>query len=74
MRFNHKFTLLEESNFTRKYVCDDTLAQIDFISQSAIRVAMYKKDCEMLPTFTVNPNNDLSHLVKKKLSSDGIKM
>jgi len=74
MRFNHKFDLIEKTDYKRKYVCDDTVAQIDFISGSALRVAVYKKNCEMLPTFTINPNGDLSHTGRNKLSSDGFEM
>ncbi len=74
MRFNHKFDLIKETDYERKYACDDTIAQIDFISGSALRVAIYKKGCEMLPTFTINPSGDLSHTGRNKLSSNDFEM
>ena len=74
MKFDHNFNLINKAKATRIYECDDTLARIDFINKTAIRVALYKKDTQMLPTFTINPDNDLSHGGRDKLSTDGFKM
>ena len=50
-KFNHTFTLKVADDSSRIYECDDNIARIDFISQSGIRVAIYKKNAELMPTF-----------------------
>ena len=62
MRFNHIFKLTNENETHREYKCDNVNINIDFISGSALRVAVFNDNAEMLPTFTVNPNNSLSSL------------
>jgi hypothetical protein len=52
MKFDHSFKLYEKSKTGRTYICDNTVAKLDFISPAAIRVAIYKKGAYMLPTFT----------------------
>ena len=71
MRFNHIFKLTNENETHREYKCDDVNINIDFISGSALRVAVFNDNAEMLPTFTVNPNNNLSSLGRSRLSVDG---
>ena len=43
MKFDHSFKLYEKSKTGRTYICDNTVAKLDFISPAAIRVAIYKK-------------------------------
>ncbi len=71
MKFNHKFNLTEHTDNYRVYKSDGTTARIDFISDSCIRVAIFKDEKAMLPTFSVNPNNVLSRVGRNKLSTDG---
>ena len=74
MKFDHSFKLYEKSKTGRTYICDNTVAKLDFISPAAIRVAIYKKGAYMLPTFTINPNNDLSQSGRDKLATDAFEM
>lgn len=70
-KFNHTFTLKVADDSSRIYECDDNIARIDFISQSGIRVAIYKKNAELMPTFCVNPTNDFLLDGRERLSTDG---
>ena len=74
MKFDHSFKLYEKSKTGRTYICDNTVAKLDFIRPAAIRVAIYKKGAYMLPTFTINPNNDLSQSGRDKLATDAFEM
>ena len=71
MRFNHIFKLTNENKTHREYKCNNVNINIDFISDSALRVAVFNDNAKMLPTFTVNPNNNLSSLGRSRLSTDG---
>lgn len=71
MRFNHQFKNVNSGAGCREYECGLLSARIDFISESAIRVAVYKKGKKMLPTFTVNPTNELTRAGRDKLSTEG---
>lgn len=57
MKFEHKFKLSRSDDYCRLYCCEDTNVRIDFVSGSCIRVAVYKKNTSILPTFCINPNN-----------------
>ncbi len=70
-KFNHNFTLFEKSQSYSIYKSDDNIARLDFISESCIRVAIYKENSKMLPTFSVSPNNDLLMNGRDRLSLDG---
>lgn len=70
-KFNHNFTLNEATEYKRIYQSDDNIARIDFISDSAIRVAVYKKGADILPTFSVCPDNELLLNARDRLSVDG---
>lgn len=56
-KFNHEFKTAEKGEKYIVYECGRNVARIDFISGSAFRVAIYKKDEEMLPSFSVCPDN-----------------
>jgi alpha-glucosidase len=73
-KFNHDFTLKDSSDVSRIYASDDNIARIDFISDSCIRVAMYKNGADILPTFAVSPDNDLLIKGRDRLSLDGFDM
>lgn len=74
MKFNHKFELSKAGIHSRLYKCDNINAQIDFIDKSCIRVAIYKDDSVMLPTFSVNPNNSHSLNGRSRLDTNGFSM
>lgn len=71
MKFNHQFKFKEASPSHRIYTSDDINARFDFVSDSIVRVAIYKDNADMLPTFCVNPNNELSPLGRERLSTEG---
>ena len=69
MKFNHDFKRGEFGESHREYKCGNINAAVDFIGESAMRVAIYKDGCEMLPTFTVNPGNEFMLGGRDKLST-----
>ena len=71
MKFNHHFELLESSPSHRLYGSGDALARIDFISASALRVALYRRGETLANTFNVDPDNTLSRNGRERLSLDG---
>lgn len=56
-KFNHEFKTAEKGEKYAVYQCDKNVARIDFISSSAFRVAIYKNVEELLPSFSVCPDN-----------------
>ena len=73
-KFNHNFTLKEATSVSRIYQSEDNITRIDFISDSCIRVAMYKENCTILPTFSVSPDNNLLPKGRDRLSLDGFSL
>ena len=74
MKFNHRFILKDNGKNYRLYKSDNINARIDFISDTAVRVAIFRDDADLLPTFCINPTNDLSVLGRKRLDTDGFEM
>lgn len=74
MKFNHKFEKIGADKSTMTFKSEGTNARIDFISSSAIRVAIYNDKEDMLPTFNVSPNNELIANGRDRLSLDGFDM
>lgn len=70
-KFNHLFEQLEINDSFAEYTCTTHTARIDFVSKSCIRVAIYKNEEDMLPTFSVNPDNVFSQSGRSRLSTDG---
>lgn len=70
-KFNHNFVPFEKGDTYRIYSSDDNRARIDFISDSAIRVALYKEHSKMLPTFCINPENELLLKGRERLDVSG---
>ncbi|MDE6722961.1 MAG: hypothetical protein K2J55_02065, partial [Eubacterium sp.] len=73
-KFNHLFKQTEATDNFRVYSSDDNTARIDFVSESCIRVAVYKKNSAMLPTFSVNPENKFLANGRNKLDTTGFSM
>lgn len=70
-KFNHRFSLIENTGSFLKFACDNNTARIDFVSDTCVRIAIYKNEADMLPTFSVNPNNVFSQAGRSRLSTDG---
>lgn len=73
-KFHHSFALSETSPTQQIYICDGTKAQIDFVSESCVRVAIYKDSASMLPTFSVNPENTVLPHARHRLCTDGFEL
>lgn len=73
-KFKHKFTLSESSDTCRIYACEDNFVRLDFVSESCLRVSVYKDKEDILPTFSVNPDNKFLISPRDRLSTDGFKM
>lgn len=73
-KFNHLFKLTEHTDNYRLYTCDSNTARIDFVNDSCVRVAIYKNNASMLPTFSVNPENVFSANGRSRLDTSGFPM
>lgn len=73
-KFNHMFKNTEQTDTCFVYTDDNNTVQIDFVSSSCMRVAVYKDKTEMLPTFSVNPNNIFSVTGRSRLSTEGFEL
>lgn len=73
-KFNHRFKQIEQSDTYSVYNCKDNNVRLDFVSDNCVRVAIYKKDEEMLPTFSINPNNVFSQNGRGRLSIEGFQL
>ena len=73
-KFNHSFQLAEKTKNCRVYTCDDNYARIDFVSDSCVRVAIYKNEKTMLPTFSVAPDNEFSQSGRSRLDTSGFQL
>lgn len=71
-KFNHDFHAVHIDECFAQYACDSNKAQIDFVSDSCVRVAIYKDKEKMLPTFSVCPDNaELDIKGRDRLSTQG---
>ena len=57
MKFDHNFTQTTATPTERTYAADGWQAQLDFLSGSCLRVALYRDADDLLPTFNIDPNN-----------------
>lgn len=73
-KFHHSFKLFKESPIGCIYTCGETSAQIDFVSDSCVRVAVYKDADRMLPTFSINPENTVLPKPRHRLCTDGFSL
>ncbi len=71
MKFNHKFSLVNASDRQTVYSDGKKTAQIDFISDSCVRVAIFDGKSAMLPTFNVCPDNEMPLTGRDRLSLKG---
>lgn len=70
-KFNHKFSFVSFDGRTAVYECGETVARLDVVNFQSLRVAIYKKSAELLPTFLVNPRNDIMITPRERLSTVG---
>ena len=72
MKYNHLFRILAKSENHRIFTCDDILAQLDFYPH-IMRVAIYKKDQRLFPTFSICPGTSkMPRHGRDRLSSEGL--
>ena len=57
MKFDHNFTQTTATPTGRTYAADGWQAQLDFLSGSCLRVALYRNADDLLPTFNIDPDN-----------------
>ncbi len=70
-KFRHNFVLSQSGESYRVYESGENTVRLDFVSESALRVAVYKTESDILPTFSVNPDNAFLLKGRNKLSSEG---
>ena len=73
-KFNHIFKIADQTDSCSVYSCNENTVQIDFVSSSCMRVAIYKNKNELLPTFSINPGNVFSENGRDRLSTDHFKL
>ena len=71
MKFKHKFSLINSLSEQRVYSDGENTAQIDFISESCVRVAIFKDKASMLPTFNICPDGEMPLTGRDRLSLKG---
>ena len=71
MKWHHKFELIEKGDSYRLYQSDNVLARLDFFNH-ILRVAIYKKDEYLFPTFSICPGESkMPRHGRNRLSVDG---
>ena len=73
-KFKHSFQLANQTDSCRIYTCEENTARIDFVSDSCVRVAIYKNGSSMLPTFSVDPDNHFSVNGRDRLDTSGFQL
>lgn len=73
-KFKHFFSLCEQSDACRIYTCGGNTVRLDFVSESCLRVAIYKNQSDLLPTFSVNPDNAFLIKGRSRLSTEGFSL
>ncbi len=70
-KFNHPFALASETETSRVYACGENIARLDFVSESCLRVAIFKKNDALLPTFCIDPDGSFSPYGRDRLDTSG---
>lgn len=73
-KFNHLFEISKMEDSCVQYSCGNNTARMDFVSESCVRVSIYKNKTDILPTFSVNPDNVFSQAGRDRLSVDGFSL
>lgn len=73
-KFKHEFEISKTEESFVIYKCDENYARVDFVDDNCLRVAIYKNEEELLPTFSICPDNaPFSIRGRKRLSTVGFK-
>ena len=73
-KFNHMFRLSEKGDSFRRYESGENKVRLDFVGDSCVRVAVYKSESEMLPTFCVDPDNRFLVNGRSRLDTSGFSL
>ena len=73
-KFKHSFLLTGATDSTRMYGCGKNTVRLDFVSGSCLRVALYRKEDTLLPTFSVCPDGAMPAIGREKLDTAGFAM
>ena len=72
-KFCYNFSLAASTGSSAVFECGEITARIDAVSDTALRIAVYKEGENMLPTFLVDPDNKLLLSGRDRLSTEGFK-
>ncbi len=67
-KVNHNFSLVNKTEYGREYKESDTNIRLDFVAENILRVAVFKDNDVLLPTFNINPTNAFSRNGRNRLS------
>lgn len=73
-KFKHKFADYQHTDTYRIYRENNNFVRLDFVSESCLRVAVYRDKDDLLPTFSVNPDNEFLLTGRDRLSTRGFKL
>ncbi len=73
-KVNHIFSLVNKTEYGRMYKEDNNNILLDFVDGNVLRVAIFKDNEPLLPTFNINPTNEFSVNGRERLSTEGFKM
>ncbi|MBR0413829.1 MAG: DUF5110 domain-containing protein [Clostridia bacterium] len=72
--FNHPFSAAEQSVSSRRYTSENITAQLDFLGESCLRVAIWRTGDTLLPTVCINPDNTPLPTARDRLSTAGFSL
>lgn len=70
-KFNYHFVLANATDTTRSYASAGNTVRLDFVTGSCLRVSVYQNADTILPTFSVNPENEFLINGRSRLSTAG---
>ena len=73
-KFKHIFEKTEQTKTCRVYKSGATTARLDFVSDSCLRVAVFRENPRLLPTFNIAPQNECPVTGRDRLSLDGFSL
>ncbi len=72
MKYHHKFKLIAKDEYSRTYYADGKYARLDFFLHM-MRVAIYEREEDLFPTFSICPGSSSVPMEgRKRLSRDGL--
>ncbi|MBQ2069319.1 MAG: hypothetical protein II467_00135, partial [Bacilli bacterium] len=73
MKFAHFFSLISKEESTFLFSSEDNIARLDFLN-GFYRVALYKREEYLFPTFSIAPNGVMPHEGRDKLSIESFEV